>query len=322
MQVPRLFILALAASAMGLLANVARADDRAMAQRLFEEGKRLLAAGETAEACQKLDAAAQLSPTPGVRLNLSDCYAKLGRVASAWTKADEALALAERAGDKAAARLARRRRDALEPRLSHLTISVPKESVVPGLEVTLDGEALPAAAWGTPLPMDPGDHEIRASAAGRKAWSSKTTVSSDGVTVSVSLPELTPEIPDASPPVVKAERKPSATEKSGGGLGAQRTVALVAGGVGVVGLGVGTIFGLQSRSKHDEAEQFCSGSQCWDQRGIDLSDEARSAGNVSTVAFAAGSAMLAGAAVLWLTAPDAKAAVGSNGRDIVVVGRF
>ncbi|MGD0530034.1 MAG: hypothetical protein ABSE49_33170, partial [Polyangiaceae bacterium] len=42
--------------------------------------------------------------------------------------------------------------------------------------------------------------------------------------------------------------------------------------------------------------------------GIDLRNEAFSAGTVSTVAFLAGGAALAGAAVLYLTAPRAKSA--------------
>jgi thioredoxin-like negative regulator of GroEL len=77
-------------AALALTALPVHADDRAIAQQVFQEARELMAAGKFVEACPKFAAAAQLSPTAGVRLNLSDCYAALGKVASAWGKADEA----------------------------------------------------------------------------------------------------------------------------------------------------------------------------------------------------------------------------------------
>jgi len=74
-----------------------------------------------------------------------------------------------------------------------------------------------------------------------------------------------------------------------------------AGGVGVAGLAVGTIFGLQSMSKHDDAAAKCPGA-CSDQAGVDLWNDARSAGNISTIGFVVGGVGLATGAVLWLTA--------------------
>jgi hypothetical protein len=76
-------------------------------------------------------------------------------------------------------------------------------------------------------------------------------------------------------------------------------LGLVAAGVGVVGVGVGSVFGLISKSKHDDANAYCNGNACLDERGPALKDEAIAAGNLSTVAFAVGAAGLAGGAVLW-----------------------
>ena len=97
---------------------------------------------------------------------------------------------------------------------------------------------------------------------------------------------------------------------------AERWPALVAGGVGVVGLVVGSVFGLKSMSSHDESEAHCSGNVC-DAAGVAASDDARSAGNVSTVAFIVGGVGLAAGAVLWFTLPsgsDASSAALANGR--------
>ncbi len=191
------------------VASMGRADDRAVAEQAFQQGRQLMAEGKVAEACPKFAAAAQLSQTTGVRLNLADCYAKLGKLASAWAKAEEALTFAERAGDSAAATLARAQMAALKPILTYLTVSVTDASAVQAMEVTIDGEKLPAAVWGTPFPVDAGEHEVTARAPGYGPYSTRVTVPavapgaagerSKGLVVSV--PALVPDpttVPHAS----------------------------------------------------------------------------------------------------------------------------
>lgn len=147
---PALF-LCLATSVTG----TARGDDLATAQQLFAQGKELMAAGKVAEACAKFAGAADSSPTAGVRLNLGECYEKLGRTASAYTRYVEAETIADRVGDASAANLARGREAALKPTLSYLAVVVTGEAAkVAGLEVNRDGQRVPDAAWGTPVPVD------------------------------------------------------------------------------------------------------------------------------------------------------------------------
>jgi hypothetical protein len=50
---------------------------------------------------------------------------------------------------------------------------------------------------------------------------------------------------------------PSPTPPPRQGIGMQRVLALVAGGVGVAGVAVGTVLGLESMSKHDDALKAC-----------------------------------------------------------------
>jgi hypothetical protein len=85
-----------------------------------------------------------------------------------------------------------------------------------------------------------------------------------------------------------------------------RVGALAAAGVGLVGLGVGLGFGLDARSKRDRANERCDETTCRDERGLDLTDGARSSAAVSTVAFAIGGVGLAAGLGLWLLAPDPK----------------
>lgn len=288
-------------AALALTALPARADDRAIAQQAFQEARALFAAGKVAEACPKFAAAAQLSPTPGVRLNLSDCYAKLGKSASAWSKADEALALAERAGDTAAAEEARTRKKALESKLSYVTIAVtaPRAS---GLALTLDGEKLPEAVWGTALPADPGEHVIAASAPGRKAWSSKATLAAEAARITVTVPVLEAEAASATATATAPAPADAATGSSGG---LQRTIGLVTAAAGVVGLGVGTVFGLSAKSKKSDYEQHQGpDGRCVDAECAALSEDALGAARLSTIGFVAGGVLAAAGAVLWLTAPS------------------
>lgn len=295
-------------------ASAGHGDDRATAQQLFQQGKAMMIDGRVAEACLKFEGAAQLSPTPGVRLNLADCWARMGRVASAWAKYDEALALAERAGDKDAADLARRGKADLEPKLSYLVVTVTEQAMVSGLELSRDGQPLPQAAWGTPVPVDPGKHEIIARAPAHKPWSTKKTVAGDGARVSFEVPVLAWEDkPVASGEPGSASASASREAPTHGGTGArQRAMALVAGGLGVVGIGVGSYFGLRAKSKKDDYQSHRgSDGACLDMECQTLSQDARSAGNVSTAAFVAGGALVATGAVLWLTAPSGRTKEGS-----------
>jgi hypothetical protein len=96
-------------------------------------------------------------------------------------------------------------------------------------------------------------------------------------------------------------------------------IAVVAGGVGVLGVLIGTIAGTASIVKHNEATAGpcpVAGAPCHDQHGADLWESAHERGTISTVSFVVGGFALAGAGVLWWTsstppAPSAPPAAAS-----------
>jgi serine/threonine-protein kinase len=286
-----------------------RADDRATAQELFQQAKDLIAAGKMAEACAKFAAASELSQTAGVRLNLASCYEKIGRTASAWTRYDEALTIAERSGDSAAAQLAKDGQAALKGHLSYLSVAVSKDAAaVPDLDVLRDGQRVPRAAWGVSVPVDPGEHEIKAVAPAHKAWTTTTKVAGEGMHAEVQVPVLAVE--DAPTPIAPAAATApaeQAEEPSGlfsGRGGTQRITAVVSAGVGVVALGIGGAFGAQMLSKKSDYQSHQgSAGQCLDAQCASSSSAAISDGNVATVGFIAGGVLVAAGAVLWLTSP-------------------
>ncbi|HEX9294203.1 MAG TPA: hypothetical protein VF881_00155 [Polyangiaceae bacterium] len=290
---------ALGSSALGMasgtLADVS-GSNKAAAQALFDQAKQLLAHGKADEACLKFEESQRLDPASGTLINLADCYEQQGKFATAWSTFLGAATAAKTSGNAERERVARERATALGQHLSHIVIQVASDGT-PGLEVQRDGARIGKAQWGTPIPADPGPHRVLASAPGRKVWETIVTLRREPETQTVSVPELEP-----AAPVQQQGRAPS---DETGGLGTQRTGALVAGGVGIAGLVVGSVFGLVSKSKHDEASQFCDGSTCSTERGVDLRSEALVAGNISTVAFITGAAGLAAGAALWVTAaPD------------------
>jgi hypothetical protein len=84
-------------------------------------------------------------------------------------------------------------------------------------------------------------------------------------------------------------------------------LGLAIGGVGVVGIGVGAVFGIVAGGKLDDAKTACSAYPTCDRASqveVDAAnDSAKSAALVSTIGFIAGGAALAGGIVLYVTAP-------------------
>ena len=75
-------------------------------------------------------------------------------------------------------------------------------------------------------------------------------------------------------------------------------VGYIVGGVGVVSLGLGTVFGLNTFSKWKNAQNEC------DVSGVCDSSSARSSGNLATAFVLVGTAATAAGVVLVLTAPS------------------
>jgi hypothetical protein len=293
------------------------------AEALFAEGRKLMTAGRYGEACPKFEASERLDPGLGTLLNLAHCYEKLGHTASAWASFREAAATARTAGSADREDIARSRAAALEPRLSRLKISLAGNSG--GVEVRRDGVLVDSAELGTALPVDPGQHEIVASAPGKVSWSKKVDVPSNASTVELEVPELAD--PQASPSrattssaaEVAAEARPWAQKRS-------RLPALIAGGVGVVGVGVGTYFGLRARSTFKDAKDHCTDYPfgCGDE-GASLSKDASRFGTFSTIGFVVGGVGLAGGVVLWLTSnpkSEGVTALSVGPSQLLASGRF
>jgi hypothetical protein len=301
--------------------------DKAAAQSLFDEGRKLMAAGQFAEACPKLAESQKLDPGVGTQFHLADCYEKLGQTASAWAGFLEAASAAKSMGQSDREKVAKDRAAALAPRLSKLTITSAETASLAGIEIKRDGTAIGRALWGTAIPVDPGSHVIEVTAPGKKSWQTTAKVEGEKASVVVTIPQL--EDAPAAPAPAPAGEKVSAEVTSGGA--SRRTLGLVVAGAGVVGLGVGAAFALKAKSNNNDSFAFCDSvdkNSC-DQRGVDLRSDARSAGNIATVTVGVSLAALVAGGVLYLTAPSGDRpratlvpALGPGHAGLALVGRY
>jgi ferredoxin-NADP reductase len=86
---------------------------------------------------------------------------------------------------------------------------------------------------------------------------------------------------------------------------AQRTVALVIGGIGVAAIAAGTVLAVQAQRKNDASLNYCADDQnrC-SSRGKDLRDQALDYAHASTAVFAAGGALAVAALVVHVSSPS------------------
>jgi len=287
------FALLTAVMAHATLASAQDATTKATAEALFADGRRLMGIGDYAAACPKLAASQRLDPGIGTELNLADCYEKSGRFASAWAEFRAAISAAHAAGSSDREQLATERARALESKLSRLTITASSAQSA-SIQITRDGTPLDSAVIGTPIPVDPGHHTLEAKAPGKKTWSDTFDVTVVPTQVSIRIPDLADDTGIAA--ATPSDKRTQAT--------AQRAIGIGVGVVGVLGVTAGTIFGLRAKSIWADAKSHCTTfpGPC-DQQGVNLAQDAKQAGDISTVAFVIGGAGLIGGAVLYFTAP-------------------
>jgi hypothetical protein len=325
-----------------LLAGRAQAepdpDDRALATALFNEGRSMMTDGRTAQACPKLEESHRLDPSGGTILNLALCHEQEGKLARSWSEFQEAAALARRDGRSDREQAAESHVRALEPRLSRLTIVVPESARVQGLRVERDGRELGQASWSTAMPVDGGEHIVRALAPGKEPFTTTIIIGTESDARTVEVPPLAaaPALPTATAiktGVPLSGSAPTASSENGAkGGGPRRTIAWTIGAAGLVQWGVAGYFGLQAFRKHADSNSGCPEEHCTSP-AVDANNESRRAADTSTVLAITGFATVATSVYLLLSsskrsdvALPAKApprlAISSTGSTIVLQGHF
>jgi hypothetical protein len=279
----------------------AQTTDRALAEELFRQGQALVEAKRYAEACPKFAESQRLDPGTGTLLNLAACHQAEGKLASAWTEYSTVITLSQRDNRPDRVAFAEERLKEIEPKLSRLTIELSPAADTPGLVIKLDGAVVGRPALGVAVPVDPGTHNVEATATGKQAWQATVDIPAGPTTKSVVIPTLV-DAPEGNEPVTAESQKADSKPSSAGST--QRVIAYTLGGAGIIGIGIGTAFGLSAISKNKESKsEGCDGNEC-SPAAAEVRKDAQAAGNASTIAFIAGGALLAGGVVLYFTAPS------------------
>jgi hypothetical protein len=279
-------------------------DNKAAAEAVFDEAKKLMAAKRYAEACPKFADSERLDPGVGTLLNLGLCYKQNGQTASAWSAYREAASQARSEGQTDREDLARQESAALEPQLTKLVIEVPKETAaINGLEIRRDGEVVPPGLWGVPAPVDPGMRTIDVAAPNKKALHLETKTEGAGATAKVVIPPL--EAGAAPPPVavtpgdtvtpppdqgVKTDASPGRT---------QRIVGFVVGGAGALTVATGTWFTLLSVAQNKASQNTSNPT-----KKANFKSDADNSRTIGFVGIGVGAAALIGGIVIIVTAPS------------------
>lgn len=313
------------AAALAFAPRVTLADeraDKAAAEAQFDAGLALLKAGKYTEACPKLESSQSLDPAVGTLMYLGECYARLGRTASAWAAFREAGSMARALKQTDRANTATERAAALEAQLCYLRVTVPPTYAQVELTVQRNGVIVPADLYGVEVPVDPGTIVVKATAKGREEFSESVTLAAkDRKTVTLSGLEPKPGAELEPAPPVSTDDSVTSPSPSGGanppashasvtsdslesGSGTGRVLPIALGAAGVVGLGIGAFYGFKAIGKNSDAEKTCSGATCTDQAGVDFTEQAKDAALISNIAFGAGAVLLAAGAVLYVTAPS------------------
>jgi hypothetical protein len=277
---------------------------RAAARKLGYSGVEAYQAGDYKTAHEKLEKSYRVLQVPSVGLWSARTLVKLGKWVEASERYLELSRLTVSSGDQAVQKQAlaeaASEHEALGPKIPSVVVQL--EGATPAeVKVSVDGTAISSELVNEARPLNPGQHRIEGTRGSEQALVEVTLAEGEQKAAVLRFGQAAAS---ASAPAPEPDQAPA----SRSGLGTRRTLALVAGGIGLVGVGIGSYFGLQSKSKLDEAEKYCKGSDCTDPRGVTAGNDAYTAGNVSTVAMVVGALGIGGGVVLWVTAPKSAAA--------------
>ena len=281
-----------AGSALSMVSAPARADDNnAAAEALFQQARMLTEQQRYDEACPKFAASYKLDKTLGTLLNLADCEEHTSRVASAWAHWGEAVELAQKTGDKRDG-FAATHRDALAPRLPMLRLDIPAPSAA--LDVYRDGVKIDPAAYGVPLPSDPGGHVVTVRRGAEVLLESKVVVREGEVTA---LPLDLAAIEKAAP-AAAYDAPPSGLRTGGFVLGAVGLATILVAG----GLEIGALVNKSAANEPDS----CVNKHCTP-GGIASANRANTFATAGQWVGIGGIVMAAVGVSLYIASPSRKA---------------
>jgi hypothetical protein len=265
------------------------------AEALFEDGRRAMAEGNLELACSRFRESNRLDPAAGTLLNLADCEERRGLLATAWSLFKNAVGQLDSSDDRLT--VARSRLASLDARVPKLVLEL-EPGASKDTRASVAGIELGQAGFGVQLPLDPGDYDVVVTAPRHENRVISVKLSQRRVTRLRVAPGASLDAPAPAP-----EPAPAPVQSTD--QGSRRTWTYVLGGVGIAGLGAGTIAGLMTLKQKSIADANCNEDRhVCSAEGKQANDSGRTYGMFSTAGFAVGVLGIGGATYLLLTAPD------------------
>jgi hypothetical protein len=314
-----------AALVLLLVATAARAQPKSDAERLFEEGRALIEAGNPDEACAKFEQSLAKDPRQvGVLMNLGLCNERRGKIGTA-------LRLYQEAFDRASEARLSGVRDAAKDQIAQLAPKVPvlviTRAPLPGEKLVIDDRVIPSTT--TELALDPGLHAVVLTAPGHLPFETHVELVV-GEREALVLPAL--RVPE--PGIVAAPASSRSSRRTAG-----KVTTLVGAGIGVAAGALAIYAKLDYDALFDDpdgdgpklascgAQPPIEGKPACDDDGQSRSERDRSLMTGAAVIGVVGIATAATGLVLWLTAPTESQTritptASTDGVGFAVTGRF
>jgi hypothetical protein len=282
--------------------------DKATARALLDRGDKALSEDNLDEALKAYQGADDIMRVPTTGIELGKLQMKMGKLLEATSTFLRVARYPKASGEPAVFTDSRKEANKFAGEIRGRIPSVVLElkGLKPGVsaEVKIDGSALPPSALTLPRQVNPGEHELVASAKGYKNITTSFK-SEEGKTQSLIL-EFEEGVGAAAPPPPPPPAVPSpqpsggddGADDGGGGVGALTIAGFTIGGVGII---LGAVMGGLVLSNAATIRDNCATSgaggpddetKCSEQEQEDIDNNLVLA-HVSTVGFAVGGAGLA-----------------------------
>lgn len=295
-------------------------DQAVQAKQLWEDGRKLAAAGKYQQACDEFTKSYALDPAVGTELNLGDCQEHLGHLAVAYHLFEDA---AKKDSDADRIKYARGRADALGDKLATAVVKLPDASTV-GLVLKVGGQLVPPAAE-VKEPVDPGTVQVEVDVPGQppetRALPAKAgeTVTFDFTAPPPPVVVTHPDEPVPPPTTVSVEKRKHSRVLLAEGL--------AAGGGALMLTSAGVA--LYAKSQYDDVVgpgKTCDSTvHCSSPSAIDKVNHAIHIADAATVIGLVGLAAAIAGGVVYVTAPKefvVAPALSGQGGGITLSGTF
>lgn len=266
------------------------------AQELFNEGLRLMQSDHCQDAVSFFLESQNNDPAAATLANLATCYARLGKTGSAYSTYKLAARAAILENKPELQKQTDHAASALMPQLTQLRVVPLGNGGLPNIKI--NGQSIDDVR--KPIPLDPGENIIEATAPGHETWRRIFSAQGGGTLLVVEVPDLSTRhepmmaqtsLASASPPP-DMSKKPTDL----------KPYAIVAASAGLVAIGVGTALTFSALSKQNSANTYCDGRFCT-RPGVDLRNQALDRAAIATWSVTFGIVSLGAAATLWFLSP-------------------